>query len=186
MFFQLGLVAALHPKAFELFTQRSTLTKVAFGLTVTVYLLQAYSILPQYLLSVGSFEWFEIFMRATTSLFTWHLCRRIAQSTNLVSDVFRRYSRDIYLAYLSHMLIFGLAWTALWKPLFGPETTNPAYLVFYLVMPLMVIAIAPAIRRGVSSLPVVFHYFVTGKAVTNHGTRPIRKTLSSWALAVRS
>lgn len=73
------------------------------------------------------------------------------------------FGRHGFLAYLSHVPLLGIAWPA-WQRLAGAQD-QPAYLIFYLVMPVACLAMATLGGRVLDLAPVPLQILLRGKSI---------------------
>ena len=74
-------------------------------------------------------------------------------------------SRHCFLAYLSHVPVIGVFWVV-WQRVVG-GAQDPSYVIFYLMMPPIIMTLAVMCGRGLDHMPTGFQIVMRGKSVAH-------------------
>lgn len=84
--------------------------------------------------------------------------------------------RHCFLAYLMHVPLIGIIWSG-WQAA-GGTSDQPAYLVFYLTMPALCLALATMVGRALDHGPAALQILLRGKSLGPAATRlPFRQSV---------
>ncbi len=159
-FFYLGVMAALRPQTLANLAARRRWPWIAITAIVAAYAAQEVGFWSSLDYTLFGSRWLEMILRLGISWAVWQMCRYL-HDRNFAFP--RRVVDTTYLAYLSHMLVFGFLWIA-WQRMFGDDLGTPQYVMFYLLLPFVGFVMALAAERWVlPRLPSALQIVVRGK-----------------------
>lgn len=105
---------------------------------------------------------YDLMRRAGIGLLMLALTGVLARSRRAAR--FTPLGRHCFLAYLSHVPLLGIVWPA-WQRFVGTQD-QPAYLIFYLAMPVACLAMAAFAGRALDRAPVSLQILLRGKSLS--------------------
>lgn len=159
-FFFLGVILHFHKKPIAEIPRYSAILYSLLALVSVAHILHFFDIIALDIFLVGRTDTFITIKQLVVALAMWCFCFWFAQFD--FSKRLKPFEKIAFLAYLSHVFVFGIAWF-IWQRLIGDNVTSTLYMVFFFGAPIGLLLTAPFADRLLAHLPSYLQIPIKGK-----------------------